>query len=144
MTNPLAPLQPLQSLSPAVQWHLAFALAALLLGPLALWARKGSALHKRAGYLWVLLMLGAAVSSVFIRDFRLPNLAGYTPIHLLTLLTFVGIGGALVAVAKGRIAAHRQAMRGVYIGGCLVAGAFALAPGRFLGQLLWGQTLGWV
>ena len=131
-------------LSPAIQWHLVAAIAALVLGPLALWARKGSQLHRRAGYVWVLLMLATAGTSVFIRDFGLPNIAGYTPIHLLTVATFVGIGAALWAVARGNIAAHRSRMRQVYIGGCVVAGLFTLLPGRFLGQMLWGQTLGWL
>lgn len=134
----------LTHLSPAVQAHLLLALGALLLGPAALWSRKGTPGHRRLGYLWVLLMLGAAVSSLFIRDFRLPNVAGYTPIHLLVLLTFSGIGAGLWFVARRRIHAHQRAMRGTYIGGCLVAGLFTLLPGRFLGDLLWHHGLGWV
>jgi uncharacterized membrane protein len=33
-------------------------------------------------------------------------------------------------------------MRGLYIGGCVVAGLFTLLPGRFLGDMLWRHTLG--
>ncbi len=134
----------LSSLSPAVQAHLLMAASALLLGPVVLSRRKGTAPHRRLGYLWVLLMLGAAISSLFIRDFRLPNIAGYTPIHLLTLLVFGGVGGAMLAVIKGRISAHRKAMWQAYLGGCVGAGAFALMPGRYLGDLLWHHALGWV
>lgn len=133
-----------QQLSPAIQVHVMAAIGALLLGPVALWARKGSPTHRRAGYLWVALMLATAITSLFIRDFGMPNLAGYTPIHLLTLLTFVGVGAGIVAAVQRRIAAHQKAMRSAYIGGCLVAGAFTLLPSRFLGQMLWHQTLGWV
>jgi uncharacterized membrane protein len=128
--------------SPAVAVHLGVALAALVLGPVALGARKGSRLHRAAGYTWVALMLLAAGSSVFIRDFRLPNIAGYTPIHGLTVLTFAGIALALWAVKHGRIALHKAVMRSTYLGGCIVAGTFALLPGRFLGDLLWNQALG--
>ena len=32
-------------------------------------------------------MVVTAVSALFIRDFRMPNLAGYTPIHLLVPVT---------------------------------------------------------
>ena len=32
-------------------------------------------------------------------------------------------------------------MRGMYIGGCIVAGVFTLLPGRFLGRQLW-QAVG--
>ena len=134
----------LSSLSPAIIVHLALASAALVLGPLALRARKGSRLHRAAGYAWVTLMLGAALSSVFIRDFRLPNLAGYTPIHLFTVLSFVGIGSALFAIARRNVATHRRVMWSTYLGGCVGAGLFALLPGRYLGDLLWHHGLGWV
>lgn len=133
----------LLQLSPAIQVHIAAAVGALLLGPLALWSRKGSTTHRSAGYVWVELMLTAAITSLFIRDFRLPNIAGYTPIHLVTLLTFFGLCTGLVAALHRRVSVHRRAMRSTYIGGCLVAGAFTLLPGRFLGHLLWVQTLGW-
>jgi len=132
----------LSTLSPAVIVHLFLALGALVLGPLALSARKGSRLHRASGYMWVTLMLGAALSSLFIRDFRLPNVMGYTPIHILTAATLVGIVAALVFVARGNIVAHKRTMWRVYLGGCVGAGVFALLPNRFLGQLVWGQGLG--
>lgn len=134
----------LAPLPPVISIHLALAVAALLLGPLALWARKGSRLHRALGYAWVTVMLGAALSALFIRDHGLPNLWGYTPIHLFVLVTFIGIGSGLWAVAHGRIANHQRAMRGTYIGGCVVAGLFALAPGRWLGHRLWHDWLGWL
>ena len=133
-------------MTPVIAVHLTAALAALALGPVALWARRTGkarpALHRFAGYVFVLLMLAAAISALFIRDFRLPNLAGYTPIHLLPLLTFVAVGGGLWWVAHGRISAHRRAMRGAYFGGCIGAGVFTLLPGRYLGDLLWHHALG--
>ncbi|MBQ1764236.1 MAG: DUF2306 domain-containing protein [Aquincola sp.] len=133
----------LSALPVSIQLHIAAAVGALLLGPVALWSRKGSPVHRSAGYVWVGLMLSAAVTSLFIRDFRLPNIAGYTPIHLVTVLTFVGVGTGITAAVQRRIGVHQRAMRRTYIGGCLVAGAFALAPSRFLGHWLWVQTLGW-
>ncbi len=124
--------------------HLAVASAALLLGPLALRARKGSLLHRSAGYGWVALMLATAATSLFMRNHGGLNLAGFTPIHLLALLTFAGIGGALWAVWRRNVQAHRRAMWSVYLGGCVVAGVFTLLPGRLLGQLLWHHALGLV
>jgi len=131
-------------LSPVIVVHLVFALAALVLGPFALFARKGSRLHRAAGYMWVTFMFGAALSSVFIRDFHLPNIAGYTPIHLVTLLTFAGLAGGLWFITRRKFAVHRRIMLNTYIGGCIVAGLFALMPERFLGQWLWHQVLGLV
>ena len=120
----------------------ACAVPALLLGPLALTARKGSRLHRAAGYAWVTLMLGAAFSALFIHGRGLPNLAGFSPIHLLVPLTLWGIGSAVWRVTHGDVAGHRQSMTWVYWSAGVGAGVFALLPGRWLGQLVWGQWLG--
>ena len=135
---------PFASLRPAIAIHLAAALSALCLGPFILWRRKGTPDHKRLGRLWGGLMLTAAVSSLFIRDFHLPNIAGYTPIHLLTALTFFGVIGGVLWARRGQMVSHQKAMRGTFWGGCVGAGLFALAPGRFLGQWLWHHALGWL
>ena len=133
-------------LTPLIAVHLTAALGALATGPIALWARKGRTqrpkLHRAFGYAWVTLMLITAVSALFIRDFNLPNIAGYTPIHLLIPVTLFSLVAAFVYLARGDIAAHRKTMQGLYVGACLVAGAFTLLPSRYLGQLVWGQWLG--
>lgn len=127
----------LAHMPPLIAIHAALALGALVLGPFALWARKGSAGHRAAGYAWITLMLGAAVSALFIRDFKLPNLAGYTPIHLLVPLTFAGIGRALwFILARRNVTAHRRSMRLTYVG-AVGAGLFALLPARRFGLLVW-------
>lgn len=135
-------------LTHAMVIHLLAALAALALGPLALWARRGAVqrprLHRAAGYAWVTLMLVAALSSVFIRDTMMPNIAGFSPIHLFVPVVLFGLFGAFWYLARRNFAAHRRTMQGLYFGGCIGAGLFALAPGRYLGNLLWGQWLGWV
>jgi len=139
-------------LTPIIAIHLSAALGALALGPVALWARRGHTsqavhpqrprLHRAAGYAWVTLMLATAISAMFIRDFRLPNIGGYTPIHLFVPYTLGGLFLAFRHLLRGNIAGHRQAMVKLYLGACLIAGAFTLLPSRFLGQLVWGQWLG--
>jgi uncharacterized membrane protein len=129
---------------PLVFAHLVCALAALALGAFMLRGRKGSPLHRRTGWVWVGLMAGVAVSGAFIRDYTLPNLAGFTPIHLFVGLVAWQLPRAVLHARRGDIAAHRQAMRGLYQGGCLVAGAFTLLPGRFLGSMLWPALAGLV
>ncbi|MDB5743836.1 MAG: hypothetical protein JWR68_2151 [Polaromonas sp.] len=130
-------------LSPTIAIHLAAAASATVIGPVALWARLAGLqrprLHRAFGYAWVTLMLFTAVSALFIRDFRLPNLGGYTPIHLLVPITFAGLFGAFWALREGNIRLHRRSMLGTYIGGNLIAGAFTLVPGRYLGNLLWNS-----
>jgi len=125
---------------PAVVLHLVVAVGALVLGPIALWLRKGSRGHRAVGYTWVALMAAAALTSVFIRDFRLPNLGGYTPVHLLTIATFVGIGLGIWHVSRRRIARHRRVMQITY-GAVVLAGAFAFLPDRYLGGLVREQVL---
>ncbi|HMN93643.1 MAG TPA: DUF2306 domain-containing protein [Hydrogenophaga sp.] len=143
-------------MTPTIAIHLSASLAAVLIGPVALWARRGHAdgarpgqrqhvrLHRAAGYAWVTLMLASAISALFIRDFRLPNVWGYTPIHLLIPLTLGSLGVAFRALHKGQIRRHRIWMTSLYVSACLVAGAFTLLPGRFLGQWVWGGWLGWI
>lgn len=130
-------------LTPLIAVHMTAAIGSVLTGPVALWARKGRLqrprLHRAFGYAWVTLMLVTAISAIFIRDFSLPNVNGYTPIHLLVPVTLAALSGAFWFLARGNIAGHRKTMQNLYIGACLVAGIFTLLPGRFLGSLLWGQ-----
>jgi uncharacterized membrane protein len=133
-------------MSPLIAVHLTAALGAVATGPVALWARKAGAhrpkLHRAAGYAWVTLMLLTATSAIFIRDYRLPNINGYTPIHLLIPVVYGMLFLAFWFLAKGNITGHRKTMQRLYIGACGVAGAFTLLPGRYLGNLVLGQWLG--
>jgi len=134
----------MSSLTPVIAVHATAAIGALVTGPVALWARSSAAqhpkLHRAFGYAWVTLMVVTALSAVFIRDFRLPNIAGYTPVHLLVPFTLFSLFGAFYYLAKGRIAAHKQTMQRLYFGACLVAGLFTLVPSRLIGHVLWSQV----
>jgi uncharacterized membrane protein len=135
-------------MNPVIAVHMTAALGAVATGPVALWARKGAVqrprLHRAFGYAWVTLMVLAAVSSMFIRDYGLPNIAGYTPIHLLVPYTLFSITMAFVYLARRDLAGHRKTMQWLYVGSCVIAGVFTLLPNRYLGRLIWGQWLGWV
>lgn len=129
--------------SPVIAVHATAAVGALLTGPVALWARKGAKqrpkLHRAFGYAWVTLMVITAVSAIFIRDRSLPNLAGFTPIHLFVPATLFGLFGAFYYLARGDIASHRSTMQRLYFGACVLAGVFTLLPGRIIGHALWTQ-----
>lgn len=133
-------------MSPLIAIHLSAALGAVAAGPVALWARRSGAqrpkLHRAFGYGWVTLMLVAATSAIFIRDFRLPNINGFTPIHLLIPVVYGMLLLAFWFLARGNSNGHRKTMLGLYIGACGVAGAFTLLPGRYLGNLVFGHWLG--
>lgn len=128
--------------------HMTAALGALALGPLAIWARRSTlqrpVLHRAAGYAWVTLMVVTASSALFIRDYSLPNVWGYTPIHLLVPLTFYSLVMAFVCLARKNIVGHRKTMQSLYVQACVGAGLFTLLPQRYLGRLVWGDWLGWL
>ncbi len=126
---------------PLIFFHLVTAVGALGLGLFMLLRRKGTRCHRLLGWAWVTLMGSIAQATVFIRDYRLPNLYGYTPIHLFTLTVAALLPLGIWDVRRGHIDGHRKTMRNLYIGACGVAGLFTLLPGRFLGCLLWGTPL---
>ena len=129
-------------LTPTIAIHMSAALSALLIGPWALWARQGARprprLHRAAGYAWVTMMLAAAITGIFIRDFTLPNLWGYTPIHLLIPLTFTSLFFGMKAMLEKRHEAHRKTMQKLYWLGCVTPFIFTLLPSRLLGSWVFG------
>jgi uncharacterized membrane protein len=112
--------------------HLAAALSAVILGIVMLVRHKGTVSHKALGRAWVGLMLSVAISSLWI-----PGFLHLTWIHLFTLLTLVAIPLAIYRIRSGDVKGHARAMKGLFIGGLVVAGLFTLIPGRLLGDLLW-------
>jgi uncharacterized membrane protein len=87
-------------------------------------------------------MVVTAISALFIRDFRLPNISGYTLIHLFVPYSIFGLVCSFWFLARKNIIAHRKTMVQMYLGACVGAGAFTLLPSRYLGQLVWGQWFG--
>jgi uncharacterized membrane protein len=135
-------LTPLLSASPVIQIHAGAAFAAFVIGALVLWRRKGTALHKALGRIWVVLMLVVATSALFINEIR--TIGPFSPIHLFVIVTYVGIGRGLWAIiVKRDVAAHRSAMQAVYVGALLLTGAFTLLPGRRMHDVLFGADAGW-
>lgn len=121
--------------SPAVQVHLAAAVLAFAVGAVQLAGPKGTLPHRLLGWTWVLAMLAAAASSLFIREI---NHGAFSVIHVLSGLTLVSLPMAVHAARKGRVAAHRGTMLRLYFGGLVVAGVLAFLPGR----TLWAMFLG--
>lgn len=127
---------------PLVFFHLVTAFSALIIGIVLMARRKGSGSHRLLGWSWVALMGSTALASAFMRDYSMPNLAGFTPIHAFTAVVAVYLPRGIWHVRRGNVSAHRKTMRLLFFGACVVAGVFTLLPGRFLGRLLWQQWLG--
>jgi len=129
--------------APVVVIHLAAALTATALGPIAIWARRGETprprLHQAAGYAWVTSMVVTALSALFIQGEKGPRWAGFSLIHLLIPVTLVSLYAAFRYLRRGNIAGHSQTMQSLYWGACVGAGVFTLLPERMLGRWLWGS-----
>ena len=107
-------------MTPMIAVHLTAALAALGVGPVALWARRGHTgriaatqrprLHRAAGYAWVTLMLLTALSALFIHDPVLPGWFGFSPIHLFVPLTLGGLAQAIVVDVHCEATSEKMAM----------------------------------
>ncbi|HOZ64939.1 MAG TPA: DUF2306 domain-containing protein [Burkholderiaceae bacterium] len=141
-------MQHIPQLTPLIAVHMTAALIAIAIGPLAIWARKGRLqrpkVHRAFGYAWVTLMIVTALSAIFISDPALPHFMGFGYIHLLILVTLGMIFVAFRFLVKGNVVGHRKTMINLYIGACVVAGAFTFLPGRYLGHMVWHQWLGLV
>ena len=118
--------------------HMSAALAALVLGGAQLARAKGTSSHRIAGWGFVALMLTVAISSLWI-----PRFLQLSWIHIFTLITLISLPLAIWRIRRGNVRGHAAAMRGLYIGGLVIAGLFALAPGRLLGNLLWKGAAGY-
>lgn len=136
-------LDPLLAAGPAVQIHAFSALVAVVIGAVVLWRPKGTRLHKTLGRVWVVLMLVAATSALFINEMRL--IGPFGPIHIFTIITYWTLGQGLYAiVVKRDVRRHRLEMQSLYLFALLLAGAFTLLPGRRMHQVLFGPDPGWV
>lgn len=134
-------LAPLLDASLAIQIHAFAALAALLLGAAILFRRKGTPAHRFWGRLWAGLMLVVATSALFISEMRLVGPFG--PIHILVVVTYVGLAQGIWHIRRGNVGAHRASMQGLYLGSMSLAGAFTLLPGRRMNEVLFGAGAGW-
>jgi uncharacterized membrane protein len=113
--------------------HLATIVPAMLLGTYLLLRRKGDGLHRMLGKIYMGLMLFTAIITMLLPAAVGPRfLDHFGWIHLLSLLVLYTVPSAYFAARAHNVRRHRANMIGLYIGGILVAGSFALMPGRML------------
>jgi uncharacterized membrane protein len=119
--------------------HLATVVPAFFLGGLQLLRPKGTPGHKLLGKIYMALMLATGLITLAMPAEvgpRFLNHFGF--IHIFSFMALFGVPSAYIAARRGNIKAHRGAMLGLYIGGILIAGAFAFSPGRMLHTWLFG------
>lgn len=119
--------------------HLVTVLPAFTLGTFLLVRRKGTPLHKALGRCYLLLMLATGLITLAMPAHVGPQVLGHFGfIHLFSLVTLYSVPAAWLAARRGDIRTHRGNMIGLYVGGLLIAGSFALMPGRLLHTWLFG------
>lgn len=123
-------------------FHLATIVPAFFIGTFLLSRRKGTLTHKSLGRIYLLLMIATGLTTLFMPAQVGPRLLGHFGfIHAFSLLALYNAPAAFLAVRRGNVKAHRGNMIGLYVGGILIAGAFAFSPGRMLHDWLLGPTV---
>lgn len=124
------------ALIPANIWlHLSTILVATALTPVMLLRPRGDRLHRQLGYVWVAAMFLTAAISL---DIRLINHGGFSPIHVLSVITMVQAPLLVWRARQHDWVRHRRAVRLMVAGALLVAGFFTFPFGRLMGNWLFG------
>lgn len=114
--------------------HVAAVLPTIPLGGWLLLARKGTALHRQLGKVWLVLMLITATSAIFIQ-----TSGGFSWIHLFVPLTFHAAWKVMATARAGDIRAHKNHLVRTYLLALMIPGIAAfLVPGRLMNVMLLG------
>jgi uncharacterized membrane protein len=114
--------------------HVAAVLPAIPLGGWVMLARKGTALHKRLGKIWLVLMLITATSAIFIQ-----TSGGFSPIHIFVPVTFHAAWKVVATARRGDIRAHKRHLVFTYLTALMIPGIAAfMVPGRLMNVMLLG------
>ena len=127
---------PILSASPAIQIHLVAALGALGIGTVMWSCPKGTAGHKLAGRVFMVLMLVTATTAIFITEI---NRGHYSLIHIFVPITLIGIVQALWAIKNRNIKKHIGHVRNLFFFALLIPGVLSVViPGRRLFAVFFG------
>jgi uncharacterized membrane protein len=127
-------IAPLSSASFIIQIHAFCAIAALLLGLTTLFFTKGTTFHVLSGRIWAVLMIATSLSSFFIS--QSPIIGPFGFIHILSVVTLIGLSRAIYFARKGDFKAHGRAMMSLYFQALILAGLFTFMPGRIMHRVL--------
>lgn len=136
-------LDPLLAAPIIVQIHAFGAMAAFVLGLIQFTAPKGTFPHRTLGLIWMVLMATIIISSIFIRPALSPGIPlarWFGPIHIFTIVTTIGLvrGGFFLLKGGPDLKSHKSPFTSIYIGGLIIAGAFAFLPGRIMYRVIIG------
>ncbi|MDG1824095.1 MAG: DUF2306 domain-containing protein [Flavobacteriaceae bacterium] len=119
--------------------HLATVVPSFIIGTVLLFIKKGTTIHKKAGQIYMILMLITAIITLFMQAQVGPRLFNHFGwIHSFSFLTIYTVPTAYIAVKRGNIKSHKRKMILLYFGAIIIAGGFTFFPGRYLHELFFG------
>jgi uncharacterized membrane protein len=113
--------------------HLGTLAIALAITPFILLRKRGNSTHRLFGWIWAICMFTTALISF---DLRLMNKGGLSLIHILSVLTLIGVPVLVLSARRHDIRRHRNQARSFVVGALLVAGFFTFPFNRLLGSWL--------
>lgn len=116
-----------------IQVHAVSAVAAVAVGVVQFTAPKGVLPHRVIGYVWVALMVTAAVTAIFIK-----TTGSFSWIHIFVPVTLVGTVQLALRARRGMTAKHRNTALVLFLAALLIPGAFSFMPGRLMHQVVFG------
>ncbi len=115
--------------------HLGTIMVALVLTPVMMLRRRGDALHRQLGWIWVSAMILTAAITFTVRN---ANNGGFSFIHILSAWVLIQVPLIAWSAHKHNIARHRFGARAMTTGALLIAGFFTFPFNRMLGHWLFG------
>ena len=132
-------LDPLLAAAPEIRLHVAFALVALIFGPVAIFRRRRDRVHKVLGYTGVVGMAGLAGTGLMIEsDF--PVVGSYGPIHLLSLYALFSLAIGVQAARRRAFARHEAWMKSLWFTAIGITGLLTFLPGRVMNRVIFGEA----
>jgi len=114
----------------ALKVHVVSAVSTFIIGAVLLSGLpKGTKIHKRLGWTWSAFMASTAISSFFLVGL---NGGHFSWIHGLSAWTIIVLPFALLAARRHNVKSHAKHMRGMFLGGMIIAGLFTFLPGRMM------------
>jgi len=116
--------------------HLITVVPCIFIGAALLILNKVTAIHIKAGKVYMILMLITAAITLFMEAKVGPQLfIHFGWIHALSFLTLYTVPTAYTAIKKGRVKAHQRKMALLYFGAIIIPGGFNLSPGHYLHEV---------
>jgi uncharacterized membrane protein len=113
--------------------HLATLAVVLAITPIMLLRKRGDSRHRLLGWIWSICLFATALISL---DIRMINRGGFSLIHILSVVTIIGVPVLILAARRHDIRRHRGQARAFVVGALLVAGFFTFPFDRLLGSWL--------